>query len=168
MVHYDMGQMKEMVTMADGKKKSSITIQIDKDGKYSSAQSFDSTGKMDNYYSDLQENEYGAITSGKVFGPDSVLKYSFTNIFDKGIYLGGRTDSAGKMMYENKLKQNEKGDIIEMHSTNVTKDSTIHKTETYTYDQYDEQGNWTQRTLKDEKGKAVKIEKRVISYYKKD
>lgn len=165
---YEGGQMKEMVNTANGKKRNSLTVQIDKDGKYSTAQSYDSTGKMDGYYLDLKENEYGAVTGGKMYNTDSTLKYSFNSDYDKAILMGSRTDSAGKLLYESKMKVNDKGDAVEMNSTTVTKDSTIHKKETYTYDSSDEQGNWTQRTTYDDKGKATKIVKRTITYYKKE
>jgi hypothetical protein len=168
LIRYEGGQMKDFVTMADGKKKSSFTIQIDKDGKYIGGQSFDSSGKMDSYFTDLKENEYGAVTNGKAYKTDSTLKYTFTNNYDKAIYMGGHTDSAGKMINETRVKVNDKGDMTEMNSTNVTKDSTINKKETFTYESYDDNGNWTQRTAYDEKGKATKILKRVITYYKKD
>ena len=167
-VHYDGGQMKEIVNMADGKKRSSISIQLDKDGKYSTAQSYDSTGKMDGYYVDLKENEYGQILSGKMYNMDSTLKYNFSNNFDKSVYVGGRTDSAGIMIFEGKAKVNDKGDQIEVVNTTVTKDTTKTEKTTFTYETYDDQGNWTQRTTYDDKGKPTKIAKRVITYYKKD
>ena len=168
MTPYEGGQFKEAITMADGKKKSSFTVRIDKDGKYSGGQSYDSTGKMDTYFSDLKENEYGAVTAGKAYKADSTLKYSFTNDYDKAINRGGHTDSAGKMIYKSKMKVNDKGDVVEMNNISVSKDSAIHKKETYSYESYDDQGNWTQRTTYDDNGKVTKIVKRVISYYKKD
>ena len=166
--HYENGQMKEFVNMKDGKKQNSVTIEIGKDGKYTGAKSYDSSGKMDGYYLDLQENEYGAMTRGKMFNTDSTLKFTFSSTFEKAINIGNRTDSAGKILYENKLKLNEKGDVVEMNSTYLNKDSTVQDKETYTYERYDETGNWTQRTTYDKKGKASKITKREITYYKKD
>jgi inorganic pyrophosphatase len=50
----------------------------------------------------------------------------------------------------------------------MAKDSTTTKTTTFKYDSYDEQGNWTQRTTFDDKGKATKVIKRTHTYYKKD
>ncbi len=165
---YEGGQLKEAITMADGKKKSSFTVRIDKEGKSSGGQSYDSTDKMDTYFTDLKENEYGAVTAGKAYKADSTLKYSFTNDYDKAINRGGHTDSACKMIYESKMKVNDKGDVVEMNNISVSKDSVIHKKETYSYESYDDQGNWTQRTTYDDNGKVTKIVKRVISYYKKD
>ena len=65
-------------------------------------------------------------------------------------------------MFENKLKVNEKGDVVEMNSTYLNKDSTIQDKETYTYESYDDKGNSTQRTTYDKKGKESKITKREI------
>jgi hypothetical protein len=168
MTPYEGGQFKEAITMADGKKKSFFTVRIDKEGKSSGGQSYDSTGKMDTYFTDLKENEYGAVTAGKAYKADSTLKYSFTNDYDKAINRGGHTGSAGKMIYESKMKVNAKGDVVEMNSSSVSKDSTTQRKETYTSESYDDQGNWTHSTTNDDKGKATKIVKRVISYYKKN
>lgn len=167
--HYDGGQVKEFVNMADGKKKSSFSIQIDKDGKYSGAQSYDSTGKMDGYYTDLKENEYGAVLEGKQYKPDSTLKSSFISVYDKAIFISGtNTDSSGKEVNTAKIKLNDKRDVIERTNTDVGKDSTTTKVTVYKYDSYDEQDNWTQRTSYDDKGKATKIVKRTITYYIKE
>lgn len=166
--HYDGGQVKEFVTMADGKKKNSFSIQIDKDGKYSGAQSYDSTGKMDSYYTDLKENEYGAVTEGKQHKPDSSIKSSFSSVYDKATFISGTNyDSSGKMSGSTKIKLNDKDDAVEVTSTKVMKDSTTTTVTTHKYNSYDDQGNWTQRTTF-EKGKATKIIKRAITYYKKD
>lgn len=166
---YEGGQAKEMITMADGKKQNSFSIQIDKDGKYSGGQSFDSTGKMDSYYTDLKEDEYGSVTDGVQHKADSTVKASFHSEYVKGLFVGGSTtDSSGKVVNTTKLTLNDKGDVIASTTTNVTKDSTTTKVVTYKYDSYDEQGNWTQRTAFDEKGKATGIIKRTITYYKKD
>ena len=168
MTRYEGGRFKEAITMADGKMKSSFTVHIDKEGKNIGGQSYDSTGKMDTYFTDLKENEYDAVTAGKAYKADSTLKYTFTNDYDKASSRSGQTGSAGKMIYENKMKVNAKGDLVEMNSSSVSKDSTIQRKETYSSESYDDQGNWTQSTTNDDKGKATKIVKRVISYYKKD
>ena len=51
---------------------------------------------------------------------------------------------------------------------NITiNDTTITKNLTYRYDASDDQGNWIQRTEM-EKGKPTKVEKRTITYAKKE
>ncbi len=54
-----------------------------------------------------------------------------------------------------------------MNDVKTKKDSTTTTTTKYKYDSFDDQGNWTQRTISDEKGKITKILKREITYFKK-
>jgi len=77
-------------------------------------------------------------------------------------------DSVGKMVYSYKAELNDKGEVAKSTSVEVGKDSTTTKVNTFTYDSFDEQGNWTQRTTYDEKGKATKVVKRAFTYFKKE
>ena len=167
--HYDGGQVKEFVSMEKGKKASSFSIDIDKDGKYSGARAYDSTGKLTSFYTDLKEDDYGAVTTGIEHKPDSSVKSSFTAEYDKGLQISSTgKDSSGKVTFSYKAELNDKGDIAKSTATNVGKDSTTTKVTTYKYDSYDDAGNWTQRTAYDDKGKATKVVKRTYTYYKKD
>lgn len=167
--HYDGGQVKEFVTMENGKKSSSFSIDIDKDGKYTGARAYDSAGKLTSFYTDLKEDDYGAVTSGIEHKPDSSVKSSFTAEYDKGMQVSSTgKDSSGKVTFSFKAELNDKGDLAKRTTTNVGKDSTTTTVTTYKYDSYDDQGNWTQRTTYNDKGKATKVVKRAYTYYKKD
>jgi len=48
----------------------------------------------------------------------------------------------------------------------LEKDSTKTEVVTYKYDATDDKGNWTQRTTYNDKGKATKMVKRTITYFK--
>jgi hypothetical protein len=96
------------------------------------------------------------------------LRLKWSGVYDKNIWMSSTTtDSAGKLNGTYKAKVDDKGNVIEFTSSEVKKDSTINKVITYKYE-YDNQGNWTQRTEYDEKGRPVKIAKRAITYYKVD
>ena len=168
-VRHENGLLKEWVNTSSGKKKDSLSIQLTKDGRYGDAQNYDSTGKMDAYYIDVKDNEYGIVTGWKKYKPDSTLQSTWSGEFDKNIWVSStNTDSTGKVVGTYKAKNDEKGNIIELKSTEVKKDSTTNKVTTYKYDSLDDQGNWTQRTEFDDKGKPTKIIKRTIAYYKAD
>jgi hypothetical protein len=166
------GYMTSMETTgAKNEKKSSLTVQYDGPGKYSGAKSYDSTGKMDVYYTDLTSNSFGMVTGGKGYHPDSTLKMSFVNEFDSVYYVGGSAkDSVGKTTYTGKQTLNDKKDVAKSEEMTVTtdpktkKDSTKTTVTTYTYDGWDSHGNWTQQTSINEKGKPTKIIKRIILY----
>ncbi len=165
--HYDNGAMKSVNSTKNGKQLSKIAIAIDKDGKYTTAESFDSTGKMDSYYTDIVSNDYGQLTSFKQYKLDSTLKMSMQSNYDSQFFMGNNVkDSIGKETYTTSLKRDGKNNITERKTMNAGKDSTTNKVVKYTYDSEDDKGNWTQRTELDENGKPVKITKRTITYYK--
>jgi hypothetical protein len=160
-------------TGANDEKKFSMLIDYDSAGKYKLAKSYDSTGKMDVYYTDITSNSLGMVTGAKGYHPDSTLKLTFSNDYDSVFFLGNNSkDSVGKETYSSKVKLNDKKDMAEFDEKTVTtdpktkKDSTTHKVTTYTYDSWDSNGNWTQQTSLNEKGKPVKIAKRIITYKK--
>jgi hypothetical protein len=164
--HYDNGAMKNILITKNGNTTSSISIQTDKDGKYATAQEMDSANKLTHYYTDLGENDYGAITSMKRFNADSTLSSTMTNTYNQAIYTGGeQKDSTGKVTFSSSVKLDDKNNIIENTTETVTKDSTIHNVEKYKYDSYDDKGNWTQRTKMNKDGKPELVTKREITYY---
>ena len=165
--HDDKGNIQNIKNAKNGKTLSSISVQLDKDGKYSTAKSLDSNDKMDFYYTDLTQNDYGQLTSFKQFKSDSTLKMSVASTFDKQLFTGNSVkDSSGKETYSSKITLDDKNNVVENATKEVTKDSAINKTIKYRYDSYDDKGNWTQRTEMDENGKPVKVVKRTITYYK--
>ncbi len=169
MLHYDKGQMKSVTTTKNGKPFSGFKTQIDKDGKYSSGQETDSVGKTTFFFTDLKEDDYGAVTTGTTHKTDSTVDGIFENDYAKGMQVAGRyKDSSGKEVYNSKSELNDKGDVVKTTEMNVTTDSTSNTITTYKYDSYDDKGNWTRRTSYNDKGKATKVVKRAYTYYKKD
>ena len=169
MTHHDKGQMKSIANSKNGKPTGGMEIGVDKDGKYNTAMELDSAGKMSYYYTGLTEDDYGAVTSGTRHKKDSSVDGVFKSEYIKGMQVGNSyIDSSGKQVYTSKNELNNKGDIVKTTETNVVKDSSTTTVTTYTYDSWDEQGNWTKRTTYNDKGKATKVTKRAIIYYKKD
>ena len=78
--------------------------------------------------------------------------------------LKGILNLVGKVKTTSAAKYNDKGEQIEFSNTTITKDSTTTKVTKYIYDTHDDNGNFTRRKELDEKGKAIKITKRVYIY----
>jgi hypothetical protein len=165
---YPDGLWKGEKTTKDGKS-TGIETKIDDKGNWTGAQSWDSTGKMDYYYTNITQNEFGQVMSGKKYDKDSVFREEWESKFDKNLQTSYTTkDSTGKVKSSGSYKYNDKGERTEESNTNITKDSTTTTVTKYTYETHDDQGNWTQRTTWDEKGKATKVAKRVYTYRKKE
>lgn len=162
----DSGLVTEFGTKKDGKIVSRVVTEISKDGKYLGGKKYDSTGKQDGYYKDLMQNEYTIVYSGKMYDMNNKLKETFDMKYDKTHFLGGKTtDSTGKATYEGTATVNDKGDMIAEEYTYVEAGKSKTEKKTYKYDNYDDKGNWTQRTTYDDKGKPTKVVKRSLTYY---
>lgn len=167
--HYPDGLFKGTKDTKYGKIVFAMETKVNDKGQYTLAESTDSTGKRDYYYTDITQNEYGQVMHWKQYDKDSVFRMEGENKYDKNLWMGftGK-DSVGKMKSNSVAKYNDKGEQIEVSNTNVTKDSTTTHVTKYTYDAHDDMGNWTQRTEWNDKGKAVKITKREYTYRNKD
>ncbi len=169
--HDDKGLFTGQKFIKNGKQMSSLTVE-NKDGVYSGAQSFDSTNKMDFYYTDITANDYGRITGFKQYKPDSTLKSSMTfNYNNQFLKDQSAKDSVGKETSSYAQTFDDKNHVVEstykeIKTDSTKKDSTITTVTKYSYDTFDDKGNWVQRTEMNEKGKPVKIVKRTITYYK--
>jgi hypothetical protein len=165
--HYDNGATKTIKDFKNGNQNLEIKITIDKDGKYKSALEYDSASKLTYYYTDITENDYGALTSMKKYNADSTLSSTISRTYGNSIPTGGEDkDSTGKITQSSAIKLDDKNNMVEYALKDVTKDSTTNKITQYKYDSYDDKGNWTQRTKMDESGKPLQIRKREITYYK--
>ncbi|HNR15736.1 MAG TPA: hypothetical protein PKG90_03620 [Chitinophagaceae bacterium] len=156
-------------TKEGGKRSGSMKVGVDDKGQYTVAEAFDSTGKLDVYYTDTKQNEFGQILRWKQYDKDSVFRMEGQATYDKNLQMGfTMKDSVGKLKSSSDYKYNDKGEQTEVSNTNITKDSTTTVVTKYTYDSHDEMGNWTQRTAFDDKGKATKIVKRIYTYRKNE
>ena len=166
-IHYDNGAMKSLKNTKNGKVTSSISVEIDSAGNYKLAQEYDSANNLKFYYTDISQNDYGQLTGMKKFNADSTSGGSMVSDFNNSIFTGNEEkDSVGNVIFSSTVKLDDKNNLVERDTKNVTKDSTINKVVKYKYDSFDDHGNWTQRTELDENGKPVQITKREITYYK--
>ncbi len=153
----------------DGKPSGGMKVTVDEKGQYTIAQTTDSTGKPDIYYTGITQNEYGQVLSWKQYDKDSVFRQEGESKYDKSLFMGFTSkDSVGKVKSTSSAKYNDKGEQTEFSNTTITKDSTTTKVTKYTYETHDEMGNWTQRTEWNDKGKATKITKRAYTYRKEE
>ena len=165
---YPDGRMKEFINMKHGKQQGRFSIELDEKGQYAHAIGYDSNNVMDIYYTDITDNDFGAITGAVAHHPDSSIKESFKSVYQGPIMESSTTtDSLGKTKSTFMITLNDKLDREKTIYTNHGKDSTTTEVETFTYETYDDQGNWTQRTTYDKDGKPKKVVKRTITYYPK-
>ena len=114
-----------------------MKVGVDDKGQYTVAEAFDSTGKLDVYYTDTKQNEFGQILGWKQYDKDSVFRMQGEATYDKGLQMGFTTkDSVGKLKSSSSFKYNDKGEQTEALQTNVIKDSTTTKVTKYTYDSH--------------------------------
>jgi hypothetical protein len=166
-IHYDNGAMKSLKNTKNGNVTSSISVDVDSAGNYKLAQEYDSADKMKFYYTNISQNDYGQLTGMKKYNADSSFSGSMVSNFNNSVFTGNEgKDSVGNVTFSSTVKLDDKNNVVERDTKNVTKGSTINKIVKYKYDSFDDHGNWTQRTELDENGKPVQITKREITYYK--
>lgn len=164
---YPNGAWKGMTAMKNGKITSSMETTMNEKGQYVSAVVKDSADKLDIYYTDITQTDFAGVTGWKQYDKDSVFRATGESKYDKYRQVEFITkDSVGKIKSSGTTKYNDKGERIENSFTNVGKDSTKTTVTKYTYESYDDMGNWTQRTTRDDNGKATKIVKRTYTYRK--
>jgi hypothetical protein len=166
---YANGLWKGSKSTKDGKPSGSFETTQDDKGNYVTATVLDSAGKLDVYYTGITQNENGQVLSWKQYDKDSVFRQEGEVKYENHVQTGFTLkDSVGNVKQTVVSKYNDKGEQTENSNTTVTKDSTTTKVTKYTYDSHDEQGNWTQRTTWDEKGKATAVSKRTYNYRSKE
>ncbi|MFZ9387590.1 MAG: hypothetical protein ACO25B_06885 [Chitinophagaceae bacterium] len=150
----------------DGKTTGGMETELDDKGNYTVARETDSTGKMSIYYTDITTNEYGNVTHWKQYDQDSVFRQEGMSTYDKTRQLSFELkDSTGKVKSSSASKYNDKGEMTENSYTTTSGDTTKTTVTMYTYESYDDMGNWTQRTSWED-GKAKKVVKRTYEYRK--
>ena len=163
--HNDDGTFKGQTTTVNGKPKSSLQLEYDKNGKVTMARTYDSMSKQDGYFTDIVLNKFGQPTSAKNYHMDKTPKMSFENDYDGLYYVGGNSkDSVGKTTYSSKIALDDKKNPARKEEMTTDKGVTKNTVTTFTYDGWDKQGNWTQQTVMNDKGKKIKIIKRIIEY----
>ena len=164
----------QKLTDGNNKNQSSLIIEYDSTNNPIIAKSYDSTGKMDMYYTDIIFNKYGKVLSATGYHPDSTLKMSFVNDYDSIHYIGGSSkDSTGKITYSSTVQLDSSLNPYKVDASTVTKDSATKKdvtkksTTINTYGAMDSHGNWTEQTEQitgDDTSKKPHLYKRVITY----
>lgn len=166
---YPNGLFKSVANTAKGKSTGGFDTRVDEKGNYTWAGEIDSNGKGGIYYVAISQNENGQVTAWKQYDKDSIFRQEGEAKYENHVQTGFTLkDSVGNVKQTVVTKYNDKGEQVENSNTTVTKDSTTTKVTKYTYESHDEQGNWTQRTTWDEKGKATAVSKRTYNYRSKE
>ena len=164
------GKIKSAVRTENGKQVWTRTIVHDENGNTLYGEDRDSSGQVTYYYSDIEENEIGQALKGKMHSADSTFMGIWSRKYTDGMRTGsGWVDSTGIQINDYTGELNEDGWLAKMTIVKMGEDSTLTTSvETYTYDSIDDMGNWTQRTLYNEEGKATEVEKRTYTYFEKE
>ena len=115
-------------TREGGKPSGSMKVAVDDKGQYGVAQTFDSTGKPDIYYTTLAQNEFGQVSGWKQYDKDSVFRQEGAAKFDKNLQVSfTMKDSVGKKKQTYASKYNDKGEQTENSNTMLLKIPQLQK-----------------------------------------
>lgn len=164
--HTETGKFVSSTWTQNGKQVWQRKVTRGDDGKVTSAYDTDSTMQVTNYYESEVMNEFDQPVKGKSFLPDSSFEGTWSWKYTDGLRTGrGWIDKNGVQLVDRTGEVNEMGWLSKVVDTRTDDEGVTTTTvETYTYDSFDEMGNWTQCTLS-ENGTPVKIMKRTYTYY---
>ncbi len=158
------GSLSSLLTFENGKKQSKIVAEYE-NNKCTTMKIYDSSDKLESYYSNISQTRQGLLSGVSSYGANGKLTMSYVNDYDS-IYQTGATarDSAGMPTSVVKIQLTDKKYPASTLETSYFKDSTVRKYLSYKYESWDTTDNWIQQTVFDDKGKAIKMVKRIFSY----
>jgi hypothetical protein len=164
LVYNKNGSLSSMSTFENGKKQSIMLLNYD-DGKCIVMEIYDSNDKLESYYSNIQQNDFGLLSSLNNYDTNGKLTMSYANDYDS-IYQIRATakDSIGMLTSEVKIQLTEKKYQENMLEVTYFTDSTIKNYLSYKYESWDTMGNWIRQTVFNDKGKVIKFVNRIFSY----
>lgn len=161
------GQFISAKNYKNGKQIWSRTVTFDAEGNALYTMDADSSGQNTYYYSDIKENEDGLLMGGKMHKADSTFMGNWSRKYTNGIRTGSGWENVdGIEMNDYTGELNEKGFVEKMTVVKKDKEGSTTEVRTFTYDSFDDAGNWTQRSRYDD-GKLAKVQKRKYTYFKK-
>jgi hypothetical protein len=140
----------------------------DEEGNHLHTIDTDSTKNVTYFYNDVTSNEFNQPVSGKMYSKDSTFIGTWSWKYIDGLRTGrGWIDSTNVQRVNRTGEVNDKGWLSRVVDVRVDeKGDTTTTIENYTYDSFDETGNWTQRTENNDE-KPVKVLKRSYTYFEK-
>ncbi|WP_462248551.1 hypothetical protein, partial [Ferruginibacter sp.] len=158
------GSLSTSSTYENGKKQSKMLLKY-KSSKCITIEIYDSKDKLESYYDNIQQTEFGLLSGMNSYDIKSKLMMSYKNVYDS-IYQICATakDSSGMLTSEVKIHLTDKKYPENMLEVTYFKDSSVKKYLSYKYESWDTAGNWIQQTVFNDKGQPVKMVKRIFSY----
>jgi uncharacterized protein YkuJ len=158
------GSLSSLSTFENGKKQSKMLLKYD-EGKCIAMEIYDSNDKLESYYGSIQQTDFGLLSSLNSYDANGKLTMSYANEYDS-IYQIRATakDSTGMLTSEVKIHLTDKKYPENMLEVTYFKDSASKKYLSYKYENWDTTGNWIRQTVFDDKGRAIKIVRRIFSY----
>jgi hypothetical protein len=158
------GSLSSLSTFENGKKQSKMLLKYD-DSKCITIKIYDSNDKLENYYDNIKQTEFGLLSSLNSYDTNGKLTMSFVNDYDSIYQIRATTkDSIGMVTAEIKIQLTDKKYQEKTLEITHFKDSTVEKYLSYKYESWDTTGNWIQQTVFNDKGNAIKMVKRIFSY----
>ena len=158
------GSLSSSSTFENGKMQSKMLLKYD-DSRCMAIEIYDSNNKLESYYGNIQQTDFGLLSSLSSYDTNDKLTMSYTNDYDS-IYQISATakDSIGRLSSAIKIRLTDKKYPENMLEVIYFKDSTIKKYLSYKYENWDTTGNWIRQTVFNDKGKLIKIVNRIFSY----
>lgn len=163
----DMGRFTSYTVTENGMEVFKRVTKRDEDGTLLEATDTDSTGAITRVHKVDEVNENGQAVTGKSYLEDGTYLGTWSFDYVEGMRVSNSwVDSTGVQLMQRLGEVNDKGWLAKVVDVRVGDEGdTTTVVETYTYDSFDDMGNWTQRTMyKDDV--PTEVVKRTYTYFK--
>ncbi|MGB4846242.1 MAG: hypothetical protein WBP16_17365 [Ferruginibacter sp.] len=158
------GSLSSLSTFENGRKQSEMLLKYDND-KCISMNIYDANDKLESYYKNIFQTKYGLLLSLDSYDANGKFLMSYANEYDSIYQIKAiAKDSSGMLKSEINIHLTDKKYEENVVEVTYFKDSIDRKSLFYQYKKWDEAGNWTERTVLDDKGNIIKTVKRIFSY----
>jgi hypothetical protein len=166
MEHSETGKFISNTRFKNGKEVWKRVVNRDEEGNPLGAFDSDSTQQVTRIHKGEVYNDFNQPVSGKTYTSDSTYLGTWSYKYIDGLRAGySWIDSANVQRINRTGEVNDKGWISKVVDVRVEENGdTTTTSETYTYDSFDEMGNWTQRTEYIDQ-KPVHVMKRSYTYH---
>jgi hypothetical protein len=158
------GSLSSLSTFTNGKLQSKMLLQYN-DDKCIAINIFDSSNKLETFYGNISQTEYGLLSSLNSYDAKGKLIMSYENKYDSIYQVSAiAKDSNGIVASKVAIRLTDKKYPKNLDETTYSKGSVLRNYLSYRYEKWDSLGNWIEQRVYNEKGKNMQLIKRIFSF----
>lgn len=158
------GSLSSSSTFENKKLQSKMLLEYD-DRKCVAIEIYDANGKLESYFKNIKQNNFGLLSGLDNYNTDGKLIMSYANDYDSIYQIKAiAKDSSGAITSEVNIQLTPRKYPTKVLEVTYTNGSALKKVLSYDYKSWDHHGNWIKQAVIDDRGKVIKLVDRIFSY----